>query len=82
VFVVGQRLGVGDLLAHNLRRHVGGGELKQQPPPGRTLELISCGSRRAIAAWGGLTIEGRWVAWWKERRERRHRLTGRAGGAR
>ena len=85
VFVVEQQRDVGDLLALNLRRHVGGGELQQRQPPKRTLELIGCGSHRAIATWGGITVEGRWVAWWKERRERRERqrwVTDRAGGAR
>ena len=85
VFVVGQQLDGDDLLALNLRRFVGGGELQPHRPPKRTLELIGCSSRRAIATWGGITVEGRWVAWWKERRERRERqrwITDRAGGAR
>ena len=85
VFAVGRSLGVGALLAHNLRRYVGGGELQARQAPKRRLELIGCGSRRAIAAWGAVAVEGRWVAWWKQSRERRDRqrwVIDRAGGAR
>lgn len=85
VFAVGGRQDVGAGLALNLRRHVGGGALQPVQPPRRTLEMIGCGGHRAIAAWGGITVEGRWAAWWKERRERREQrrwVIDRAAGAR
>jgi NADH dehydrogenase FAD-containing subunit len=58
------------VLALNLRRFVGGGDLRPAPVPGRRLEWLSCGDRRAIAAWGGWSAEGRWLAWWKDRVDR------------
>jgi pyridine nucleotide-disulfide oxidoreductase family protein len=61
----------GPALALNLRRFVGGGELMPHEPPARTLNLISCGARRAIVSWGGWSAEGRWAWWWKDRIDRR-----------
>lgn len=60
----------GPPLATNLRRLVGGGELLPYQPQKRTLNLLSCGDRRAIATWGGLSAQGRWVWWWKDRIDR------------
>lgn len=60
----------GPALALNLRRHVGGGELQPYQPPARTLNLISCGDGRAIAAWGKWSAQGRWVGWWKDHIDR------------
>lgn len=57
-------------LALNLRRFVAGGQLQPWRPPRRTLNLIACGSRRAIFSWGGLAAEGRWCWWWKDRIDR------------
>jgi NADH dehydrogenase FAD-containing subunit len=60
----------GPVLALNLRRCLGGGELHPHPPPVRSLNLLSCGGRSAIAAWGGVCFEGR-AAWrWKDRIDR------------
>jgi hypothetical protein len=39
-------------------------------PQMRTLNLISCGDRRAIASWGDWSAEGRWVWWWKDHIDR------------
>jgi len=61
----------GPPLADNLRRAVGGAPLVAWQPPARTLNLLSCGRREAIASWGGWSAQGRWVWWWKDRIDRR-----------
>ena len=61
----------GPPLSTNLRRYVGGGELLPHQPPARTLNLLSCGGRRAIASFGDTTAQGRWVWWWKDFIDRR-----------
>ena len=60
----------GPALALNLRRFVGGGALAPHTPQARTLNLISCGERKAIVAWGGWSAQGRWAWWWKDRIDR------------
>jgi NADH dehydrogenase FAD-containing subunit len=60
----------GPPLAENLRRAVEGSALLPYTPPARTLNLLSCGGRLAIAAWGGWVAEGRWAWWWKDRIDR------------
>lgn len=49
---------------------------RYQPRP-RSLYLIACGARHAIASWGPWSAEGRWVWHWKDRIDRgfiaRHR---------
>ena len=76
----------GPPLALNLRRHVGGGKLEPYRPQARSLNLLSCGSRYAIASWGRWSAEGRWVWWWKDRIDRGFvrgfRDVNRAGGTR
>lgn len=51
---------------------------RYQPRP-RSLQLIACGPRHAIASWGPWSAEGRWVWHWKDRIDRafiaRHRGT-------
>jgi pyridine nucleotide-disulfide oxidoreductase family protein len=60
----------GPALATNLR-HLALGEAAQPyEPPRRTLNLISCGERRAIVSWGDLAVQGRWAWWWKDRIDR------------
>jgi len=56
-----------EVLAHNLR----GGELRSYAPQRRTLALISCGARYAIADWNGWSAEGAWAWRWKNRIDRR-----------
>jgi NADH dehydrogenase FAD-containing subunit len=60
----------GPPLALNLRRFIGAGELQAYTPPPRALNLLSCGERRAIMAWGDWVAEGRWVWCWKDRIDR------------
>jgi selenide,water dikinase len=44
--------------------------LKRYMPQTKSLSLISCGRRRAIASRGGWCAEGRWVWWWKNHIDR------------
>jgi pyridine nucleotide-disulfide oxidoreductase family protein len=60
----------GPPLAANLRSAMRGGPLQTYLPQTRTLYLLSCGERRAIASWGGWTAEGAWVWRWKDRIDR------------
>lgn len=60
----------GPPLADNLRRWLDGDTLLAHRPQSRTLVLLSCGERRAIASWGGWSAEGRWVWGWKDRIDR------------
>ncbi len=60
----------GPPLALNLARAVGGGVLEPYAPQKRSLNLLSCGDRVAIASWGGWSAQGRWAWWWKDRIDR------------
>jgi pyridine nucleotide-disulfide oxidoreductase family protein len=60
----------GPPLAANLRLFLAGGALLPHQPPARTLNLVSCGERRAIGSWGKFGAQGRWVWWWKDRIDR------------
>ena len=60
----------GPALALNLQRAVAGLPLLAHQPPARTLNLVSCGNRSAIAAWGRWSAQGRWVWWLKDRIDR------------
>lgn len=61
----------GPPLALNLRHAVAGQPLQPHRAPTRTLNLVSCGERSAIAAWGAWSAQGRWVWWLKDRIDRR-----------
>lgn len=61
----------GPPLAHNLRNALGGAAMVAYRPQRRSLNLVSCGDRHAIAAWGDWSFEGRWVGSWKDRTDRR-----------
>jgi NADH dehydrogenase FAD-containing subunit len=60
----------GPPLLANLRAALQGLPMQPYQPPVRTLNLISCGDRYAIAAWGPLHVEGRWVWNLKDRIDR------------
>ena len=61
----------GPVLAENLRRLAVGRPLRPFRPQPLTLALISSGDRNAIASWGRLALEGRWVWSVKDRIDRR-----------
>ena len=61
----------GPPLALNLRLAAAGQALLPHVAPRRTLNLVSCGDRSAIAAWGTWSAQGQWVWWLKDRIDRR-----------
>jgi selenide,water dikinase len=61
----------GPPLALNLRRRLAGGMVQPWTPQQRSLYLLSCGRRRAIASWGDLSAQGHWVWLWKDWIDRR-----------
>lgn len=61
----------GPALALNLRRALAGGQLQEWRTKPRSLYLLSCGKRRAIASWGDWSAQGRWVWAWKDYIDRR-----------
>ena len=61
----------GPALALNLRRYLGGAKPAAHRSAAKSLNLLSCGSRHAIASWGAWSSEGRWVWHWKDRIDRR-----------
>lgn len=71
----------GPALAQNLAAALAGLPLIAHQPPARTLNLISCGDRSAIASWGGFSAEGRWVWTLKDWIDRRFLRTYRHDAA-
>ncbi len=70
-----QRSGVhavhaGPVLAHNLHAALAGEALHAYRPRKRSLYLLACGPRHAVASWGPLSAEGAWVWRWKDRIDR------------
>ena len=62
---------VGPVLEANLRTAITGGTLRKAPLDLSRLKVVACGNAHAIAAWGPLSLEGREVWHWKDRRDRR-----------
>jgi selenide,water dikinase len=62
----------GPVLAHNLRASCSGadGDLQAWTPQRRALYLIGTGDPRALATWGPMAWQGRWVWRWKNRIDR------------
>ena len=61
----------GPPLLANLLSALNSQALAAYQPQGRTLYLLSCGGKQAIAAWGGFSMQGAWVWRWKNRIDRR-----------
>ncbi|HSD61355.1 MAG TPA: pyridine nucleotide-disulfide oxidoreductase, partial [Burkholderiales bacterium] len=61
----------GPLLAINLERALTGAPLAVFRPQRRVLSLISAGGHHAVACYGPLALEGRWVWHWKDWIDRR-----------
>ena len=57
-------------LAANLRAVLAGVAPKPYTPQAKTLNLLACGEKYAIASWGSWSAEGRWVWWLKDRIDR------------
>jgi NADH dehydrogenase FAD-containing subunit len=60
----------GAALAVNVLGRLAGRALVPWAAPVRTLNLLSLGERNAIAAWGPLAVQGRWVWRWKDHIDR------------
>ena len=60
----------GPVLAENLRAAAAGGTLARYAPQRRSLNLLALGDGRAIASWGGWSLQGRLMGWWKDRIDR------------
>lgn len=60
----------GEILGRNLVAALQGAAVKPYRPRRRSLYLLSCGGRYAIASWGRWSAEGHWVWRWKDRIDR------------
>ena len=60
----------GPPIARNLRHYLNSEPLAAYAPHAHSLYLVSTGDRYAIASWGSLALEGRWVWRWKDRIDR------------
>lgn len=73
----------GPILAANLLAALDGSPPRAYVPKPRSLYLIACGPRHAIASWGNWSAEGGWVWRWKDWIDRgfirKHRKLAAAG---
>jgi NADH dehydrogenase FAD-containing subunit len=60
----------GPVLAANLRALVAGGPLTPYAPQRHSLNLLALGDGRAVASWGGWSMQGAWMGRWKDRIDR------------
>lgn len=56
----------GPVLGHNLTAVLRGESLHKFRPKPRSLSLLACGPRYAVASWGRWSAEGKWVWHWKD----------------
>jgi NADH dehydrogenase FAD-containing subunit len=68
---------VAQVLTHNLRGLCGGGPLRSLRPTTAPSRFVDLGASLALVDWGGGAALGRWVGWWKRRRDRRALAPGR-----
>lgn len=61
----------GPVLAANVMAALNGRKMTTYQPRRRSLYLLACGPRYAVASWGGWSAEGEWVWRWKDRIDRR-----------
>jgi pyridine nucleotide-disulfide oxidoreductase family protein len=61
---------MGPVLSHNLRDALHVGEPQAYSPQRRYLALLASADGRAIASWGRLSAQGRWVWRWKDHIDR------------
>jgi len=61
----------GPVLAANLLAALQGGRLQSYRPRRRSLYLLACGPRFAVASWGRWSAQGKWVWYWKDWIDRR-----------
>lgn len=61
---------MGAALGRNLRAALGEGYPADYAPRHRFVALMGTGDGHAIASWGGIGMEGRWVWRWKDRIDR------------
>lgn len=71
----------GPPLFENLKRSCAGQPLITYEPQDKSLNLLACGDRYAMASWGDWSIQGRWVWWWKKWIDRRFVARYRRGNA-
>lgn len=60
----------GPVLAANLNAALAGQPLSSFHPQRRTLALLADGQGGALLSWSGMTAEGTWLGWWKDRLDR------------
>lgn len=61
----------GTVEADNLRSYLRGEPMQDYQPKARTLYLLSCGDKYAIASWGDVSLQGRWLWYLKRQIDKR-----------